>query len=71
MSSIKTLFKAKAILKRGHLETNQRSNGLQNVTWGSLRGGRPSLTGYGWPAQSEQSPMRGQNEYALMNSQLG
>jgi hypothetical protein len=68
---MKTLFTLEAIPKGGRSEINQTPNGLPNVTLGNLHGRRPSLTGYGWPAQSGRSSVRGPDESALMNSQLG
>jgi hypothetical protein len=59
-----------AISKSGRLETIS-PNELRNLTWGNLRGGRPSVTGSGWPAQSGRRLLRGYDESAFMKSQLG
>jgi hypothetical protein len=68
---MKIWFTSKAISKGGRSESNQTSNGLQNAASGSLRAGKPALTGLTWSAQSGGSPMRRQDESAFMQSQLG
>ena len=66
-----TLLTAGAISSGRRTETNQTLNELQNVPSKYLRGGTPPLPGYSWPGQSGRSPVRGQDEFALMTSQLG
>jgi hypothetical protein len=68
---MKTWFTSKTISKGGRSETNQASNGLQNATSGSLRTGKPALTGLSWSAQPIGSPMRRRDESSFMQSQLG
>ena len=68
---MKTLFMGETISQGGRSGTNQTPNGLQSVTSGSLRGGKPSLTAYSWSAQPGRSPVRGHDESVFMKSQLG
>jgi hypothetical protein len=68
---MKNLFSAETISKEGHLKTNQAPSGLQHAPLGSLHDGGPSVTGYAWLGQSDQSPVRGHDESTFMNSQLG
>jgi hypothetical protein len=68
---MKTWFTTKTISKGGRSESNQTSNGLQNATSGSLRAGKPALTGLNCSAQSGGSPMRRLDNSAFMQSQLG
>ena len=68
---MKTLFTAEAISEGQRSETNQTPNELQIVPLGGLRGGKPPIADSGWLSQSSQKPVRGHDEGALMNSQLG
>jgi hypothetical protein len=68
---MKTWFTSKAISKGGRSESNRTSNGLQNATSGSLRAGKPALTGLNWSAQSGGGPLRRLDGSAFMQSQLG
>ena len=62
---------AEAISKGGRSEINQSPNGLQNITLGKLRVGRPSLKGLNRSAQSGWSPVHRHDESAFMKFQLG
>jgi hypothetical protein len=68
---MKTLFTAETIPRGGHSETNQPPNGQQYVPLGNRRDGRPCVTEYSWPGQSDRSPVRGHEESDFMASQLG
>jgi hypothetical protein len=68
---METLSTAEVISKSRGAETNQTPDGQQYVPLGNCRDGRPCLTGFSWPGQSDQSPVRGHDESALMKSQLG
>ena len=68
---MKTTSVVETIPSGGRSETNQTPNGQQSVPLGNRRDGRPCLTEYSWPGQSDQSPVRGHDESAFMTSQLG
>jgi hypothetical protein len=68
---METLSTAEVISKGRGSETNQIPNGQQYVPLGNCHDGRPCLTEYNWPGQSNQSPVRGHEESDFMTSQLG
>ena len=68
---MKILFKYEAIPKGERSGTIQTPNGLQNGNGSKLRGDNSSLAGFSWSPQSGRSPARGNDESALMMSQLG
>jgi hypothetical protein len=68
---METLSTAEVISKGRGSETNQIPNGQQYVSLGNRRDGRPCLTEYNWPGQSDQSLVRGHEESDFMTSQLG
>jgi len=71
MTAMKTLFTTEATSKNERSETNQTPNELQNAKSRDFRVGRPSLTVYGWQAQSGRSAVRGHDESDFTQSQLG
>jgi len=68
---MKSLFTAGASSKGVRSGTNQTPNKQQNITGGSIGGGRSSLIVWGWPTQPGRSPVRGHDASAFMMSQLG
>ena len=68
---MKTHFIDETIPKGGRVGTIQTPNGLKNGNGRKLLGENRTLMGFSWPAQSGRSPVRGNDESALMMSQLG